>query len=161
MRRSDGILTVEYGEYPQTAASKFLQQTLEMEYQAGNIKTTGKIYTTDSRHYDEYSKDFLPQSHTEYEYNGERFVRVKVNSDFGGGEFSLSNGEKYKDDDYVWIKVEPIKWFIDEKTNQAITEKLIFAGVQFNKTRDYKGNFQKTSVKKFMDNHFAISKLFP
>ena len=155
MRRSDGILTVEYGEYPQNAVATNIQQTLELEYQRGNIKRTGKTYTTDSRHYNEYDKDFLAQEHIEYEYNGEKFVRVKVNSYFDGDNFELSNGEQYKDNDYVWIKVEPIKWLIDERTNQAITEKLIFAGVQFNKTRDYKGNFQNTTIKRFMDNHLA------
>ena len=121
-----------------------------------NIIKTQNSYTVDSRKCEEYDKAFLPQKYEEYEMDGKRYVRVVANSRFDGDNFTLSNGEEYKDGDAVWVEVEPIKWLVDEKAKLMITEKLVFAGVQFNKERNYKTqNFGKTDIKKFMDTYFA------
>lgn len=132
-RARDGIVEVEYGYYPQKVVSRDMQERLEQAYRYGNIQKTGNGYTTDSRKYDDYSKGFQAKTHEEYEYNGRRYVRVEANSDFDGSEFTLSNGERYRDGDNVWVEVEPVKWWVDEKARMMITEKLIFSGVQFNK----------------------------
>lgn len=155
MRGRDGVLRVEYGEYPQNVAESILQRELESKYKYDQINKTGKKYTTDSIKYDEYNERFQPQTLVEYEYNGRRFVRVIANSYFDGEDFELSNGESYKDGYAVWVEVNPITWLVDEKANIAFTEKLIFAGVQFKNQCDYDGNFEKTDVKKFMDNYFS------
>ena len=155
-RARDGILEVEYGYYPQKAASKDMQERLERAYGSGSISKTRNSYTTDSRKYDAYGEKFLAKQHEEYEYNGKRYVRVEANSDFGGNRFTLSNGEQYKDGDNVWIEVQPVKWIVDEKSRMMITEKLIFAGVQFNKERNYHTrDFDKTDIKTFMDRYLA------
>ena len=155
-RARDGIIEVKYGYYPQKAVSKTMQMRLETAYQRRNIIKTQNSYTVDSRKYDEYDKAFLPQKYEEYEMDGKRYVRVVANSYFDGNAFTLSNGEEYKDGDAVWVEVEPIKWLVDEKAKLMITEKLVFAGVQFNKERNYKTqNFGKTDIKKFMDTYFA------
>ncbi len=156
VRGSDGISKFEYGEYPQTAVSKDLQNFLEREYQRNSLKNTGKTYTTDSRKYDAYSEGFSPEVHIEYEYNGEKYVRVKANSDFGGGSFTLSNGEKYKDGDYVWVKVEKIVWKKHPNDSLVISEKCLFSGVRFYKDRGgYDGDFNKAEIKWFIDNFFS------
>ena len=134
-RAKDGVLEVEYGYYPQKAVSRDMQERLERAYRSGNISKTRNNYTTDSVAYDEYDTSFQPQTHQEYEYNGKRYVRVKANSYYDGGDFTLSNGEQYRDGDDVWVEVLPVKWLVDEKSRMMITEKLIFAGVQFNKER--------------------------
>ena len=155
-RARDGIMEVEYGYYPQKAVPKTMQMRLETAYQRRNIIKTQNSYTVDSRKYDEYDKAFLPQKYEEYEMDGKRYVRVVANSCFNGDNFMLSNGEEYEDGDAVWVEVEPIKWLVDEKAKLMITEKLVFAGVQFNKERNYKTqNFGKTDIKKFMDTYFA------
>ena len=134
VRGRDGILEVEYGEYPQKVASKRLQDELERayNYNQSSIRKTGKTYTTDSRKYDEYDEKFSAQIIEEYSFDdGKKYVRVKANSYYAGSEFKLSNGERYKDGDYVWVEVQPIKWLIDEKSDIALSERLLFAGVQF------------------------------
>ena len=158
VRGRDGILEVEYGEYPQKVASKRLQDELERAYNYGSssIRKTGKTYTTDSRKYDEYDEKFSAQIIEEYSFDdGKKYVRVKANSDFDGSEFTLSNGERYKDGDYVWVEVQPIKWLIDEKSDIALSERLLFAGVQFKHERNYKGDFRTTDIKEFMDRYFS------
>ena len=154
---SDEILEVEYGEYPQKAASKQLQKTLERLYQSRSLVRTGKKYTRDKTAYYQSNQEFQEEQQEEYEYNGKKYVRVRANSCYEVGEFTLSNGEEYQDGDYVWIEVEPIKWLVDERKNIAVSEKLLFAGVQFKHTRDYKGgkDFDNTDLKWFLDNHFS------
>ena len=158
-RAKDGILEVEYGYYPQNAVSKDMQTRLEREYSSGRIRKTGNGYTTDSRPYDAYDAyddSFLAQRHEEYEYNGKRYVRVQANSYYDEKDFTLSNGEDYCDGNSVWVEVAPVKWLVDERAKMMITEKLIFAGVQFNKERNYHTrDFDKTDIKTFMDRYLA------
>ncbi len=155
-RARDGILEVEYGYYPQKAVSKDMQLKLEQAFKSGRLSRTGKGYTTDSKKYDDYDEKFEPKKHEEYQYDGKRYVRVETNSYFDGGEFQLSNGERYKDGDYVWVEVSPVKWLVDEKAKIMLTEKLIFAGVQFKATRDYHTrDFDKTDIKTFMDKYLS------
>lgn len=155
-RAKDGVLEVEYGFYPQKAVSKDMKERLESAFESGSLSRTGKNYTTDSRRYDDYDAEFSPKQHQEYQYNGKRYVRVEANSDFGGGEFQLSNGEKYRDGDNVWVEVSPVKWLVDERAKIMLTDKLIFSGVQFNHTRDYHTrDFDKTDIKTFMDRYLS------
>lgn len=93
-RSPDGVQEVEFGYYPQKAASKQMQSELERMLNSRKLQRTGNGYTTDSTQYDKYDEKFKPQRHPEYEYNGKRYVRVIANSYFD--EFKLSNGEKYK-----------------------------------------------------------------
>ena len=56
MRALDGILEVEYGEYPQTSASKDMQRVLENELQIGALTTTGKTYTMEEIYNNDITK---------------------------------------------------------------------------------------------------------
>mgnify|MGYP002513975070 CR=1 FL=1 len=76
---------------------------------------------------------------------------------FPSGESFLEawDDNSYDLGDICWIKVEPIKWLVDERANIALSKKIIFSGVQFKNRRDYKGDFDRTDIKQFMDKHFS------
>jgi len=155
-KAEDGILEVEYGYYPQTAVSSDMQTQLEEAYSSGMVRKTGRGYTTDSRAYNAFEDTFLDKCHEEYEYNGKEYVRVEANSCYDKEAFTLSNGKYYWNGDFVWVEVEPVKWLIDERAKIMITEKIIFAGVQFNKNRNYDViDFYKTNIKNFIDMYFS------
>lgn len=155
-RAKDDILEVEYGHYPQKAVSKDMQEELEKVFRRGNISKTKNSYTTDSIAFSNCNTPFQPKTHQEYEYNGKRYVRVEANSCYKRKEFLLSNGEKYRDGNNVWVEVQPVKWLVDEKSLMVITEKIIFAGVQFNNEYNYHPrDFDKTDIKIFMDKYFS------
>ena len=155
-RAKDGILEVEYGYYPQKAASRDMQEKLERAYRSGIISKTRNSYTTDSRRYYQYDEKFAPKQHEEYKYNGKRYVRVEANFDLEGEGLTLSNGEKYRNGDYVWVEVSPVKWLVDEKAKVMLTDRLIFSGVQFNNTRDHHQiDFNRTDIKIFMDRYLS------
>ena len=154
VRGSFGIKEVEYGEYPQTIVDERFSRELEDNYQRGSgIKKTGKTYTTDSVDYDDYDTSFEPRKHEEFEYKGRKYIRIV--GDFNGEYYILSDGRKIVSDVPYWVAVEPIKWLVDERANIALSKKIIFSGVQFQKTRDYEGDFDRTDIKQFIDKHFS------
>ena len=151
----NGIEEVEYGEYPQNAADSRMQNILESEYNRGMNKT-GRSYTFDSVKYDDYDTGFKPVTYEEYEYQGKKYIRIKANSDFCGDKFMLSNGVKYRDGDYVWVEVSPVKWLIDDKTGILISKKGLVSGIRFlNKSTNYKGDFSKTEMKEYLDRYMS------
>ena len=153
-KAKDGVLEVEYGYYPQTVAVGPMQKELHVRLKGGRLAKTGEKFVTDSRKYSEDDEKFSPQTHEVYECDGKKYVKVTAN--FSNGETTLSNGEKYKNGDEVWVEVEPINWLVDEKSKMMITEKLVFSGVQFTHERNYRTeDFAKTDVKKFMDEYWS------
>ncbi len=153
VRVANGIKEVNYGEYPQTIVSDNDARILEEFYKRGNLKTTGKSYTTDCVSYRDTDIKFKARKHVEYEYNGKKYIRFIVDENCDG-QF-LSNGRSVQFGSECWVEVEPIIWLVDERTNIALCKKIIFSGVQFKNQRNYDGNFDKTDIKQFMDTCFA------
>lgn len=152
IRGNHGFLEVEYGEYPQYVVDTDLARILETNFSEGNIKKTGKTYTTDSRKYNEYSSPFRALEHEEYEYNGKRYVRTKYLNAFS---FKLSNGQTYNEGDIVWLEVSPLKWIVDEKEKLLLSKTLIASGVRFCDDMQYFGSFKNTEMYKYLNSYFA------
>ncbi len=161
IKELDEPLEVEYGEWPQTAAPQSLQIELESLYNQNRLQKIGKVYTTFKKPI-EGNQAFFLETHVAYELSKKKYIRVKVCSFYNMGSFNdnsffagpilFSNGEKYQDDDYVWIEVEPIRWLVFKKENIAISKKILFAGVNF------------TNLKQFIDQYFSkeiISEIVP
>lgn len=147
---------IQYGQYPQTASSKELQDQLEINYQQNQLFVTGKTYTIDTRKYNEYEKGFLKENLTEYEYQGKKYVRTQMkNSHYQNKKRILSNGEGYQDGDYVWVNVEPVKWLVDKKSDIVLSESILLAGIQLQETSSYHGDFTQTLLYQFMNRFFA------
>ena len=153
MRGYNGTEEVEYGEYPQYAADLMMQSILELEYNRG-MKKTGRSYTFDSVKYDDYNTGFKPVTYEEYEYQGKKYIRIKANSDFDGNKFKLSNGAFYRDDDYVWVEVSPVKWLIDDRTGILVSKIGLVSGIRFlDRNHNYKGDFSRTEMKEYLDRY--------
>lgn len=154
VRGYNGTEEVEYGEYPQYAPDSDVQRRLENEYKNGNLRQTGRNYTFDKTEYDDYDQYFQPVTYEEYDYNGKRYIRIRANSDYGSNSFKLSNGESYRNGDYVWVEVSPVKWLIDDKTQTLVSKRGILAGIRFHtKDRSYNGDFSTTDMKEYLDKH--------
>ena len=153
VRGYNGTEEVEYGEYPQNAADSRMQNILESEYNRGMNKT-GRSYTFDSVKYDDYDTGFKPVTYEEYEYQGKEYIRIRANSDFDGNKFKLSNGVEYRNGDYVWVEVSPVKWLIDDRTGILISKKGLVSGIRFlDKNLDYTGDFDRTEMKEYLDRY--------
>ena len=153
VRGYNGTEEVEYGEYPQYAADSRMQSILESEYNRGMNKT-GRSYTFDSVKYDDYDTGFKPVTYEEYEYQGKKYIRIRANSDFDGGKFKLSNGVEYRDGDYVWVEVSPVKWLIDDRSGILISKMGLVSGIRFlDRNHNYKGDFSRTEMKEYLDRY--------
>ena len=152
-RGASGIKETLYGEYPQTIVDENYSRELERAYNNGSLRTTGKNYTTDSVRYQDIYTSFMARAHTEYEYNGSKYIRFVGDSNCDGEV--LSDGRTIQSGNTYWVRVEPITWLVDEKANIALCKKIMFSGVQFNNRRDYKGDFEKTDISRFMNTIFA------
>ena len=140
-----------YGEYPQKAVDKLDNGWLEKLYTSfsDELKLTGKTYTIDKG-----KPTIKPIVLNEYLYRNKKYVRVKANSCYFRESYMMSNGEYYKNDDYVWVEVLPIKWIYDKKNDIGVSEKLLLSGLIFDR-HDYDGNFDNTVIKKSIDKYFS------
>lgn len=150
---TNGIKEIEYGEYPQTIVDENYSRELDRAYNNSSLRTTGKNYTTDSVELQNADISFIARTHIEYEYNGSKYIRFVGDSNCDGE--ALSDGRIIHLGHTYWVRVEPITWLVDENSDIALSKKLIFSGVQFRNQRDYKGDFDTTDIKRFMDNYFS------
>ena len=149
-KTEDGILEVEYGHYPQQAADQKTQKELEFLFNKGELQTTGHHFTTGDE-----------RLRTEYEYKGKEYIRTIAWPFWYRKNHlqNLSNKEAYSKRKPVWVEVQPVKWWLDEKTGIMLSEKALFANIGFFKTSEkgqiYKGNFNDSDIKQYLDEYFA------
>ncbi len=156
IERYNGTEEVEYGEYPQYAPSADVQELLEQAFQNENLMKTGKTYTFDSTKYYYNDKGFQPITYDEYYCKGRKYIRIKANSSYDGDYFTLSNGEKYKGGDYVWVEVSPIRWLMDDKTKTLISKRCLVSGIRFqDKDKKYNGDFKNTEMYMFLNTYLV------
>ena len=161
INEKNGILEVEYGEYPQQVPNEEIKKQLEYiykieyiekipaKYNITNLKITktGKEY-----HLYEYQNFTIP----EFKYNEKKYICTSCNlhkSHKIQGYTELSNNIEYYNHQNAWIEVQPIKWLVDKKYNMAIAEKILITGIPMEKEWKTE-NFDKSRIKKFMDNCF-------
>lgn len=152
-RTNNGLIEVEYGEFPQTDDTKNFDE-LERLYKNNKLTTTGKKYTTDSFSTDYTEKFFKPKQYTEYEYKGNKYIRF-VSNYLTYNNTSLSDNRKAKRGEIYWVRVEPIVWLVDEQEDIAVTKKIIFSGVRYDKYVHESRYFEMSEIKEYMDRYFA------
>ena len=130
------------------AVDKDLSTELEIKFNDGDLLPTGKEYTTDSVYYQDIDKKFSLRTHTEYEYNGNKYIRF-VADENGDGKV-LSNGMTVELGKPYWISVEPVSWLVDDNKQLAISKKILVSGIQFCSHKNYDGIFVGSLIRGFM-----------
>ncbi|MBR3209370.1 MAG: hypothetical protein IKF82_03785 [Bacilli bacterium] len=153
-RNNQGVLEVEYGEYPQYAPGFDIQRTLADEFSKGTLRKTGKTYTRDSRRYGDFYESFSPVEHEEFEYNGKKYVRVNsIRAEYE--MVLLSNNALVRSGDAAWVEVSPITWYVDEESKLLISKNCLASGVRFCNEGQYHGYFKSTEMYMFLNEYFA------
>ena len=140
---------VEFGEYPQYAASISMQITLEEEYKNG-LNKTGRSFTFNSVIISNINEKFEPIIYDEYEYQGKKYIRVN--------NYSIFNFTPSLSDRYAWVEVSPVVWLINEETQTLISKRGLVSGIRFN-DKKYDGNFEKTEMYEYL-NKYMIKDIF-
>ena len=148
------VREVEFGEYPQSAPPKDIQEMLEEKYRKGEFKLTGASYTFNR--FDNtmvHNSPFEPVKYNEYEYNGKKYIRTTVGSNY----ILLNNGECLHNEkgSYVWIEVSPITWLIDTEERKLISKYCLLSGIRFDKEDLYDGNFSKTEMCDYLEKYMS------
>lgn len=170
-KASDGVLEVLFGEYLQMAADSDMQDELnnimlvnqlsvkkEKRKQLNEIMKLEDIIKTDysyTRNTYRYNS-FYPETIPVYEYKKRKFARVIANTMFSDDcKFELENLEEYKNGDDVWVEEQPIKWLVSEKEDIMISEKIIQAGIRFDKDDCpiYIPKYDRTEIKEYTDKY--------
>lgn len=146
VRDINGLKEIEYGEYLQTVVDENDALELETAYHMGNLKATGKEYTTDFVALYDLAHPSMERTHIEYEYHGNKYIRFVLEN---------QDGRKIQSKNIYWLRVEPIIWFVEEKNNILISKKVLFSGIQFQNQKDSNVDFDKTDIKQFMDHYFS------
>lgn len=154
VRADDGVLEADFGLLPAKLHSRQLQNKLKKLLYVRKLTKLSGTYTTDSRKCEDFYNGFRAKENSVYEYQGIKYARVKIKPCYHEELVKFNNGEIYKDGDYVWVELQPIRLWIDEETDTAVFEKGVISGLQFNKGRYYDGNFEKTDLGYFLNNIF-------
>ncbi|MCI8729539.1 MAG: leucine-rich repeat protein [Clostridia bacterium] len=105
--------TLQIGEYPKTKVDENLSQALELLYHGGKIKEdilcTGRWYSCNGQK--EENKDYAGKHSPEFEYKGNRYVRIISHPNDGGNKYT-DGTVAGKDGTVRWVKVEPISFKI-------------------------------------------------
>ena len=151
----EDLHAVQYGWYPQMIVSdQTIIDSLEKAYKQFIMKRAD-AYTTDSICVSDYHRGFNPRKIDEFELpfgSNNRYIRFVGDNNVGE---VLSDGTVVEKDKIYWINVEPVIWFVDKDMDLAIAQKILFAGVQMDKLETYHGDFDKTNMKKFLDEYFS------
>lgn len=158
---NDGLMIVTYGEFPQYVVNSEIKEILDKKYEEKTLTETGKTYTFYEPYMDFYAPDlseYFEQSLIEYEYNGKKYIRfVGLSNIRYYGD--LSNKEKVKDGSIYWVEVEPVRWYVDIDNDIAISEKVLFSGVQYYSYVDKKDPgddliYSTSTIKKYLEKYF-------
>ena len=96
--------TMEFGEFPKSFVGEKFNLELENAYEKKLLQATGKEYIG------RFENDGKCIFHNEYEYNGQKYVRV--NSASYDNQNFFSDGTKVLYNQIYWLKVEPLTWMI-------------------------------------------------
>lgn len=150
----NGSSYVYFGEYPQVVASN--QQLLKYLVGANKVYYTGKEYRTKIEW---YSNMLSYVGYKEFEYNGEKYIKANVDiEDFY--KVTLSNGQKYKKNDTVILKVVPILWLVDIKNKRLISNNIITSGIRFTNQKRTVEDFSNTEISNYLNTYLLEDMIY-
>lgn len=110
-------------------------------------------------------EEFHPEECDEYLFGGQKYIQIKSRPKSMGKKFTLSNGMIYTPGDMIWIKVEPVEWYVDADTKTFVSGKGLISGIRLQKqVATLEFNFEETDLGEFLSKYmspdiFAVSKI--
>ncbi len=150
-----GVKEVCFGEYPQNIVPKESDFFLDLEraYTYGDLLKTGKTYTLPIRQKG-FPLNFQLETFLEYVYKGDTYIRFISNNQ----EIGILSDNSRSLSGTFFIKVSPVVWFYDEKTNSLISKKCLLAsGLHWSSSMfdfdERPTSFKDTDLKQYMDTY--------
>ena len=114
---SDDIMTIDYLEGPQHIVKNTAESLiLCAHYEEDRLRKTGRKY-----------KRYEKEDDIEYSYGDKKYVRMKIQE-----PPLMRTKERGKTvGDYVFVQVEPYKWYVDETLKIAIAKDILLSDIPF------------------------------
>lgn len=150
---NDGVLEANLGLFPDDIVDRNMSHILNSSFNSKALKESPIEYTVDQNNKFNMVSPFREAKNQVYEYEGNLYVRVRVNCS-SDELISFSNGEKHRGGDYIWCNLKPIKILIDDDENVAYFEKIIIGGIPFNVSiNNIKNSFKNTILYYYLNNY--------
>ncbi len=149
-----GLYQVSFLEYPQDVVGEQEQVLLKEKLASNKLFTTGKVYTFDAitSEIKNLNIPFCEQAYKEYSYNNQKYIYVDTNHYYNSAY--LSNGHKTIIGENLFVKVEPVVWWMDLKKERLISSKVLLGGIQFQLYDEpYFDDFDNTFMKQYFDTY--------
>ena len=136
----DGTLLAYFGKYPQNVVNNLEQHVLTEKLENSQLEKTDRVYTLNG------------EKCAIYKCNNREFIQytAKVES-----ESILTNYETVQKGKTYWLEVKPIMWIVDKSKDVAVSNCVLFGGMQFANTGKYFfDEFEESNVGKYLNNEF-------
>ncbi len=150
---------VSFLEYPQEAVKDQEQALLKEKLTSNELLPTGKVYTFDSVTVDprfEYIP-FKGLAYPEYSYQNQKYIYVDALQNYTllqNYTIRLSTHNLSYFDEKLFVKVEPVLWWMDMEKERLISSKVLLGGLPFRECKKkYHGNFSDAFLKKYLDTY--------
>ena len=136
----DGTLIAYFGKYPQRVVNNLEQYALTKNLENNKLEQLEKSYTIKGKQYQVYK------------CNNREFIRFTAEVE---SESELSNYEVVQKGKTYWVEVKTIMWLVDKEKDVAVTNYVLFGGMQFANTGKYFfDEFEESNVGKYLNNEF-------
>ncbi len=146
---------VSFLEYPQAAVFRTEQPLLKEKLEQNRLLPTGKVYTFDKVDLMDERTSFQGKMYPEYLYQNQKYIYVDNHSYIQDKTFILPGGLiKTNYNDRLFVKVQPIFWWVDTKNKRLISTRLLLSGLQFQSYNEtYHSDFKDTFIKHYLDTY--------
>ncbi len=146
------LVEFQYGEYPFIIADERTSRKMELLYHLDLLEKTGKIYVTDtSRSSVDSNAIFMATDYDEYFFEGNKYIRLETLDSYCNVNI-LSDGQNIHSQGIYWVKVKPIVWIMDLKTDFTISKDILLAGIQFNNYNKTNSCFSDSDIYAYLNN---------
>ncbi len=149
VKNVSGQKVFQWGHYPQTAMPD--DMTRLISHQARPINW---FYDLAEVQMDYRADDvFYTQRYEIHQWMDNHYIPYKRLGETG---FELGDGRRVHLGRTYWLKIEPVKWLLDEKSGWAGAQKILYSGIPLVDyyERDPKGDFSKILARRFLQNNF-------
>lgn len=146
------IVEFQYGEYPFVIFDWRTSEKLELLFNMDLLEKTGKTYVTDtSRSNVDSNAVFMATEYDEYIFEGNKYIRLETLDSYCNVNY-LSDGRNIRSLGIYWLKVKPIVWIMDLKTDFIISKDILLAGLQFNNYNKTNSSFSESDMYSYLNN---------
>ena len=135
--------------YPNYVPDKKTQDNLMRLKNSGQLKEIDQNRVKFIANSKKYCEPFTPKYCSYYEYEGDIYLLIDVNSCYDGKPVQFPNGKNYKDGDFIFLKVGKQELYADEDYKEAYCRDEEYAGIPFSHTGEYPENLVDSDIVKY------------